>query len=56
MFKATGILNGLRWELSKFFNVLAWFVCPEPQKSHMRVMWQAKLGEFKEAAERLEAS
>ena len=43
----------VRWQVSKAFNWLAWVTCPEPQKSYMSAIWKAKMGEFKEVADRL---
>ena len=53
LIEGMGSLTRLRWWLFKRLSALGWLVCPQPMKSQLVVLWGAKFGEFKDAADRL---
>jgi len=49
----SGRIIRFRWWLFKRLSHLLYWICPEPHRTHLYIMWHAKMGEFMEAANRL---
>lgn len=54
MIDRDGWITRFRWWLFKQLSRSLYWICPEPHRSMMQVMWMAKLGEFKNAAASLQ--
>jgi hypothetical protein len=42
-------MNWIRWKIFKALSHLAWWICPEPHRHNLGIIWQTRMDDYKQA-------
>jgi hypothetical protein len=46
------MLNVIRWRLFVALSYVGWWICPEPHRRNLNVIWRAQMNDYNQAIDR----